>query len=279
MFKHLVITQFNLQKFPRGEKTVEFWIEWTRERIKLFEKFCLPSFLNQTNKNFEWLLYFDQETPIEFGPFFERLKKIDFIRISYAKGYANFDQKYLDDINTYKQEHDLILTTRVDNDDSLHKDAIKVIQANFKPQDEFLISLTSGYVFDTNQQILAHYYYPMSPFISLIEDSKNDSIKGIFYVEHSKWTQLRMSFRKELLGQNSLSLFIYDQPYWMQVAHGKNVSNTFKRGFPVLKPMSLSDFGVDITTKGQSASEIPSYFDYPLWKKYFKASLLNFLKK
>ena len=40
--------------------------EWLKGRQTLFEKFCLPSVLSQTNKDFEWILVADERTPEEF---------------------------------------------------------------------------------------------------------------------------------------------------------------------------------------------------------------------
>ena len=37
--------------------------KWLTERQTLFEKFCLPSVMSQTNKNFEWILIADVRTP------------------------------------------------------------------------------------------------------------------------------------------------------------------------------------------------------------------------
>lgn len=70
MYEHFVITKFNLRKYCICIEDINDWIEWTRDRIFLFKTYCLPSFLNQTNKNFTWLIYFDKNTPIEFNYFF-----------------------------------------------------------------------------------------------------------------------------------------------------------------------------------------------------------------
>ena len=58
LFDHFVLTRFAEDVFKQSRKIkVE---EWLNNRIKLFEKFCLPSIMNQTNKNFKWLLFIDK---------------------------------------------------------------------------------------------------------------------------------------------------------------------------------------------------------------------------
>ena len=160
MFKHFVITQFNLKKFPLAKDTVEDWKDWTRERITLFKAYCLPSFLNQTNKNFTWLIYFDKETPPEFQYLIDELEQVNFAQIRFADGFDNFMLNYREDMRALAASTRWMIETRCDNDDSLEKDAIQTIQRNFKASDGFMISLASGYTLNTEDNTLSHYYYP-----------------------------------------------------------------------------------------------------------------------
>lgn len=61
MFHHFLITRFNLRN-PSWEltKNNETLLDdsWMSERIELFKNYCFPSVVNQTNKNFKWLLFF-----------------------------------------------------------------------------------------------------------------------------------------------------------------------------------------------------------------------------
>ncbi len=279
LFQHFVITQFNLRKFPSGVENKNEWIEWTRERIILFKTYCLPSFLNQTNKNFTWLIYFDKETPSEFHYLFEELNNVPFIKICFAEGFDNFKVKYLIDIKELSLNAHWIISTRCDNDDCLEKDAIATIQNYFTPKDGFLISLASGYTLNINDKTLSHYYYPMSPFISLIETNDNKKLKGIFYKEHTKWKGLKLKIYTEIFNKKRMSIFALQKPFWIQIIHGDNVSNSYKRGFPVVSPKNLSNFGISQTTKGQSIFNIPGYYNYVLWKRYFKSFIVRLICK
>ncbi len=280
MFKHFIITQFNLRKFPSGVEDEADWVNWTQDRIKLFNNYCLPSFLNQSNKNFTWLIYFDSKTPDEFNYLFEKLRDIDFVKLCFVDGYDQFAVKYLEDIKKLSFGTEWIITTRCDNDDALQKDAVNTIQNYFIQNDEFLISLASGYTLNIVDNTLSHYFYPMSPFISLIESTKKKVLKGIFYNDHTQWDELRLRITTELLKKNKKSVFVLEKPYWLQIIHGKNLSNNFKRGFPVIKTKELRyDFGINLQTKKQSVFVIPHYYHYVLWKWFFKSSVVRLFAK
>ena len=188
-------------------------------------------------------------------------------------------KNYLEDIRELSTNTDWIITTRCDNDDCLEKDAINTIQDYYIPKDKFLISLASGYTLNINDNTLSHYYYPMSPFISLIESNDKKELKGIFYKEHTKWETLKLKIFTEMLKKNKMAIFALQKPFWIQIIHEDNVSNSYKRGLPVIKEKDLSDFGIGIITKGQSILNIPSYYNYVLWKRYFKSLIVRFISK
>ena len=64
-FYHILLTAYNIKKYgwdgtgnvhikgKRKSVSVEEWLEY---RFYLFEKFCLQSVVNQTNKNFMWII-------------------------------------------------------------------------------------------------------------------------------------------------------------------------------------------------------------------------------
>src|SRR6185295_9702800 len=65
MFYHFLITRFNLKNKDWDlTKNKEALLDdsWMDERIHLFETYCLPSVVNQSNSNFKWLLFFDETT-------------------------------------------------------------------------------------------------------------------------------------------------------------------------------------------------------------------------
>lgn len=282
-FSHFIITQFNLRNFPLSNNSdYESWVKWTRDRISLFRQYCLPSVLNQTCRNFKWLLFFDNKTPEEFNGFVKELSLYQFIGICHCNGLEDFKNTYIGEVlKRCDGSATWIITTRIDNDDSLHKDAVKTIQENFTERHKYLISLASGYVLNTFDHTLSHYFYPMSPFISLIEDTSTGA-DGVFEKIHTKWDSLRLFIFREIWlewfnRKARRSRFILKKPMWIQTYHGSNVSNSFYRGFPVLREKDLKEFSVDLITKRLPFKIIGRYSNYVTWKRYFKALVIKFL--
>ncbi|MCF8223789.1 MAG: putative rhamnosyl transferase [Bacteroidales bacterium] len=280
-FAHFIITQFNLREFPlSGNSKYESWVKWTRNRIEIFKNFTLPSILNQSSENFRWLIFFDTNTPPEFKDFIAGLKKIEIINVCYSNGSKDFYENYVEDIHKSIQKSiRWIITTRLDNDDCLHRDAVKTIQEHFVQKNNYLISLASGYALNLENKTLSHYFYPMSPFISLIENNDHE-IKGIFSREHTKWDDLRLFISREMWltwfeGKNRKSKFILRKPMWIQTVHGDNISNSFFRGIPVSRTKDLSMFALAFNNKKQSLKNITKYYDYVTWKRYFKCLIVK----
>ncbi|MBS1553582.1 MAG: hypothetical protein JSU09_01535 [Bacteroidetes bacterium] len=276
-----MITQFNLKGFTKSSKqSPEEWFEWTAGRIDLFKKYCLPSILNQSNKQFTWLIFFDIDTQSYFATFLKELEAYKHIKVCYSRGVEGFAKEHMTEVKAFLKPSDKwIVTTRLDNDDMLHQDAIKIIQQNLIEKSNFMISLASGYVLDTNTRKMAHYFYPMSPFITLIE-SVSENPNGVFAKLHTQWSVLRLFVFKEIYLEfitpsKRQSRFILKEPLWIQAYHKKNVSNSFYRGFPVLTTKSLADFGIPVDTVRMSLKELPKFANYVIWKRYAKSLIVK----
>jgi hypothetical protein len=284
-YSHFIITQFNLRNFPLSNNyDYESWLEWTRKRIKLFKEYCFPSIINQSCKAFSWLLYFDTDTPEEFNEFLNELNSFPFINVCYCKGIEDFNANYLGEVKKrIGKSAKWIITTRIDNDDCLHRNAIEIIQKNLVEKNKFLISLASGYMLNIRDKTLSHYYYPMSPFITLIEANDNE-IKGVFELGHTKWDSLRLFIFKEIWleyfnKKARKSRFILTRPLWIQTVHGENVSNSFYRGLPVIKEKDLKDFSINYPTNKLSIKTIRKYINYVIWKRYLKSLIIKVILK
>ena len=69
MFRHFIITRFNVRVGkPQNDKNGNHTNTdvWLKNRIDLFEKYCLPSIVGQTSKNFIWLVLFDKKSIQEY---------------------------------------------------------------------------------------------------------------------------------------------------------------------------------------------------------------------
>src|ERR1700735_3717087 len=66
--EHVILTRFNV-RYEEDSAVPSIGVDpgWLQERFRLFEKYCLPSVLGQTDQNFRWLLFFDRATPEPFA--------------------------------------------------------------------------------------------------------------------------------------------------------------------------------------------------------------------
>ncbi|HLA56935.1 MAG TPA: glycosyltransferase, partial [Flavobacterium sp.] len=107
-----------------------------------------------------------------------------------------------------------LITSRIDNDDCIHKNFIDEVQKQFKSQDYQAIDVIKGYSLQIKPTVmLGKKEHIFNPFISLIE--KNDSPKTVWFSDHNMW-------KKE-----TRITQIKDKRLWMSIIHEKNKVNEF----------------------------------------------------
>lgn len=237
MFKHLLATRFNVRigdwkTTKNGE--VLLTDKWMEDRFTLFESYCFPSVINQSNQNFTWCIYFDIETNEIFK---QRIKKLTEsypnIRIFFIDGIIELRPHLIDFIASMSEDDfSYVITSRLDNDDLLHRDYIKVIQNLFEPLHNTLIDLRSGYqVSIENQECeIRNYTNSFNPFISLIENKK--SIGTVFSQMHKDRVK-------------SENVIIYDQSkLWIELVHPKNKINAVNSNLEFALKFNAAEFGI-----------------------------------
>ncbi len=287
-FQHFIITPFNLKNYPKAIYDDERWLAWTKKRIGIFNTYCFSSITNQSTRNFVWLIYLDIGTPDDIREQLPVLDDYPHIHYVFADGFPDFIDRYKNDMRSMcRQEVEWIVSSRFDNDDCMHRQAIETIQKKIQPVDEYMVSLVSGYVYNIHLGKLSHYYYPNSPFISLVENRQKQELKGIFHLlNHCAWPPLKFYLSRELKHPSDEVCFVTDPILWMQIYHEENISNSFYRGVPVLKKRDLSDFGLQQRSKASSLAVFVHYRSLYYWKLYIKiciyrlkSKLSPFLKK
>lgn len=190
--KHFIATRFNLKtsdwkKSKSGNLVLTN--EWLEHRFNLFENYCFPSVINQSNQNFTWCVYFDIDTPQNFKDKIVSLtantSNIIPQFIDGMDGLNNSFKKFISDNITNIDSH--IITTRLDNDDIIHVDFVKTLQSLFKPTDLAVIDLRMGYQvsIDVAKPEVRLYNHPFNAFISVIENVK--SFDTVFSKMHYGW--------------------------------------------------------------------------------------------
>jgi Putative rhamnosyl transferase len=241
-FTHLLLTRFNVQA-GYGDPKAGLDPKWLEYRFQLFEQFCYPSVCAQSNQNFKWLVFFDDQTPEEFKSkiaIYARYKNLIPI---YVHGY--FSESILcsalaEHIDS-RSSH--MITTRLDNDDSIIQNFIELIQLQFKEQSCEFINFTQGYCLHNQKLYLME--DSSNPFISLIESLDGSPPKSVLCVPHNKLTTIGNIHQ------------VTNEPAWLQVIHRGNVSNIVRGK---RQPLALlgSQFVIDLGTTTQRIDKLSS---------------------
>lgn len=227
--RHYLVTQWNCDMYD---------LDWLLKRQKVFEKFCLPSVMAQTNNNFEWVLVSDSRTPSSFKKVLDSYPAT--VIYHDFENYEWKDAPPCDDLSSTMrrstrleyiksivagyigvQDTDYIITSRCDNDDALSKDHIEQVQAYAKiqwkadPNSDFWLSLVRGYKWNNGK------VYPINsnsnPFLSFVEAPTN--LQTCYQVCHT----LASSSGYKMVCIRKC------KPTWMQVIHEDNLLNKLKR--------------------------------------------------
>lgn len=218
-FKHYLITRFNLRN-PNWDVTKNqeevLTDQWMEHRMQLFENYCLPSVQAQSNQNFIWLIYFDITTPETFKNKIEALlKPFPNFKPRFIAGMTAFYPSIKADVIASSAEVPYLITSRIDNDDCIHRDYINTIQQQFNAQNFMAFDALEGYTIQINKQVLVgKKEHIFNPFMSLIE--KNQDPKTVWiHTKHPQWKKEKNV--KQLRGKR----------LWLSIIHDKNKINEF----------------------------------------------------
>lgn len=225
MTDHFLLTRFNLKKsdWKKDKNSQEVLDEkWLKNRIELFTKYCLPSVLGQTLRDFKWLIFFQEDPEPEIRKLVKKLQVHDFIEPVFVNGFEEF-QANLPFYIAERRAADLewLLTTRLDNDDALHEDFMKWVQEAVTPTDrDTVMHFPKGLFLELgDQKRLGAANYPLNQFISLREKITDKPITALGKA-HDQWDK---TYRIQALPNKDA---------WLQICHSQNMINSF-RGVPV----------------------------------------------
>lgn len=221
-YKHFIITRFNIRttfdckpKNPNNDPTKLILDSgYLKERFFIFEKYTLPSIVNQTSQNFEWILLFHKKTPKEFKQKIKQLKeKYNFIDLYFGDKEKFIFEKFIDE-NNYKNK--LFITSRIDNDDMFDIDYTKKIQLYAdKNLKRSILSFEKGLKLDIKTGKKYNFNRKDNHFISMIAPKD-------FYV-------LGYSHNKIYDSGEKIILLPTRKPMWVEIVHDTNVINHIKK--------------------------------------------------
>lgn len=226
-FTHLLLTRFNTA-IGFAPSRLGLQTEWLQSRLALFEQYCLPSIAGQQGADFQWLVFFDAESPSWFR------QKIDaygsLLTPMYIKGTAS-DPVIADSIaSAGLVKTPYLVTTRVDNDDALAKGHLARVQQAFQRQERMFIEFPFG--LQSYRDCLYSVYWPSNPFLSLIERVQcGNRFTTVLCVPHDRVRSAGPVKQIQCSAQ------------WLQVLHSSNLLNAL-RGWPRLRSHSHADFAL-----------------------------------
>lgn len=205
---HVLLTRFNLPS-KGHESLVRAQENWLKDRVGLFERYCLPSVVAQTCRDFSWIIYFDPQSPPWLLDWVQGQQRQGSFRPLFREEVG--PQDLLDDIATVvgPRSGGALVTTNLDNDDSLAADFVSRVQAVAPLGGRTVVYLADGLI--RRGDVLYRRVDPHNAFCSVRETWDRPV---------TCWADWH-----NLLPELMSAAVVRGTPGWLQVVHGANVSN------------------------------------------------------
>lgn len=204
---HVFLTRFNLPS--RGaESYIRAREGWLRERVRLFERFTVPSVRSQTAGNVNWVVYLDPESP---GWLKDRMAELadEELLLPVYREEVSRDELLHDISAAVGKRSSWLLTTNLDNDDGLAADFSERVQAAAIGASRRVIYLDRGLILAGDRLYLRTDRH--NAFCS-VSDTWEDPL--------TCWSAWHTELDRHMPAAHLDGL-----PAWLQVIHGNNVSN------------------------------------------------------
>jgi hypothetical protein len=243
-YHHAIVTRFNCARPPSAnserEKALRSRPGWIEERFDRYERYCLPSLIAQTDQDFEWLIYFDRHTAPEH---LERARRGIAIRPNFRVMLCDYysSETLIAEFNRQLPEYDgWLLTSRVDNDDSLHREFVARLHQEVRPGTREVINFPSGVVFGGGKTYYSR--QESNAFISLFEPFKD--CRTVYSGAHPQMSRVAPVRDVET-----------DYPAWIQGVYEGAISNFKLRGKRVRHQQFIEGFETVDLGKGEGAKD------------------------
>ena len=209
------MTRFNLAT-PGREVAYRTRPGWLESRFALFERYCHPSIAAQTQQDFQWLIYFDDQTPDWARRRVEELQRIRPFHACYTPMFDGSGWvRTLRELIGGPVPGRIVITANLDNDDALARDYIARVQAAAArvPEPRYAVNLPDGFVL-SGRQLFGHRHL-QNAFTNMVEQD-SESIGTTMAIRHMELLETVPVVQAEGPGG------------WLQVVHDGNVSNRIR---------------------------------------------------
>ena len=218
--QHFILTRFNLLLWNKDkERQPVRTYAWLEHRFSLFERYCLPSIINQTCQSFQWIVLFDSKTPDSFkekiSAFQEKCPQLIPVFVEPQNG-RYFSEIFRREVVSRLCE-ERVITTYLDNDDALDLRFVEDVQQRAENCDggTFLF-YSHGYQFFTDHNYVLKVFYRRNHFASVVECGDKSTVKTIYgYGSHYYIEKIK----------NAKVEYVKDHPMWCEIIHQRNMGN------------------------------------------------------
>jgi len=210
---HVLLTRFNLPS-ATAERVIRARKGWLEERVDLFERYCLPSVRAQTSKDFHWIIYFDPESPAWLKEWIDRHRSLGFYQ-PVCRQSVSPEELRADILSVIGTPRDELITSNLDNDDGLSADFTERIRSAGRVGARTAIYIAAGLVKHGDR-------------LYVLKDARN-----AFCSVRESWTSPVTCWCDwhNLLAFRMPVIEVDGRPGWLQVIHGRNVSNRIRGAY------------------------------------------------
>jgi hypothetical protein len=234
----LLLTRFNVRAPALGSAAGQP-AGWLDTRLGLFERYCAPSVVAQTEEDFDWVVFCDPATP---EAVLRRIRAVDpRIRIAFLGNPARVPAPpeggvaVVPDLRIFPHVRpgaEVVVGTRLDNDDALNRHALARVRGLVPVflalgHEQWLHNPRLGYKLDHASQRLYLADSASSPFLTLFERvGGGERPAGPLVGNHSTLPDRYPTFQDA------------ERRFWVKVVHGGNVDNRID---PTDPPVDLAE--------------------------------------
>ena len=207
----IYVTRFNLavdfHRSPRPPAHLD--PAWLDERITLFERYCVPKMVAQTDDRFRWLLLISPGTDVAIVNRLSRAPNAELVPVAPGAALSPVVA------GRVTQLGDSIITARLDSDDQLsagYTAALRAIKWNGRRR--FAAYFTKGLYLDAVSGTYRAARVALNQFPAVLERRQSDDFLTVHAHQHN---QLFKSM-------DAIQIWT-KRPMWCTIVHGGNVSN------------------------------------------------------
>ncbi len=229
-----IATRFALKKW--GGPTEE----WLKHRFDLFERYTLPSVMNQTHRSFTWYLMSTFSVLPEWA--LEKLRQYSVLGLDEPNGprienvdvpvgsYPHLELIKPGTITQYVVPSH-IFQLRLDNDDLLHEGflnhAMRTLDRQIGKRDSLWLSQPKGYI--SNGTLFKEFGWHYNSFVSFL--AKKKVVTSVYAAVHPQ------------IKPPKYAMVFDNKRLWAHLRHGQNVS---KGSTPTTGKDLRSEFGIPL---------------------------------